>query len=215
MSTSARRWRAGWDEKENWQIAVKLTTYERGGLGDVGQLVLWVVQNAPFPPTVNEVVEQLMTDGDPFAPKGVDSQRIQVRAALDRMRRRGLVESRILEGRHLRWLLPADSSPEMPASLPRLGPKPISDGEWRAVRAHIPAPSRRRTLETATRSFLLAIIQEVSNDGPLLLGLTQQKRFLRWQNLRVWDGVATALSDRFSRTDASALEAKILAQLEP
>lgn len=189
---------------------MKTERYARAQLSEVGQQLYWIIENAQVPPSVNELVEHLMIDGDPLAPRGVVDQRDRVHNILHNMRRRGLVQSMRQDG-FLRWVVPGASlsMASGPASLG--GPEPISDSEWAVVRLHLPLPARRQSSEVNTRAFLLAVIREALNDGPLRLTPGQCKRFIAWRQLAVWQQVTEAVPNLISASDIAVVEKRISA----
>lgn len=202
-------WATG-DENENWKIILKTEGYERAQLSDVGQQVCWIIDNAQVPPSVREIVEHLMIDGDPLAPRSVEDQRDRVHNILHNMRRRGLVQSVRQDGL-LRWMMPGASPPATSSPANLGGPAPISDSEWAVLRWHLPLPARRRSSEVNTRAFLLAVMREARSEGPLRLTPGQSKRFMAWRQLSVWQQVTGALPDRISASDIAAVEERIVA----
>ena len=201
------KWRAEQGENKNWEISLKTEAYERKKLSEVGEQIFWIIQNASQPPTVQEIVEHLMIDGNPMAPRTVKQQRNGVQNVLQSMRRRGLVESHH-QGEGLRWALSGECPPSVQPPSPQHA-APITDSEWAVLRWHLPLPARRRSSEENTRLFILAVIMEAANEDFMGLMPGQQKRFLSWLHLKVWDEVVGVLGGRFTKADLETVARKI------
>lgn len=151
-----------------------------------------------------------MVDGDPLAPRSVEDQRNRVHNILHNMRRRGLVQCVRQDGL-LRWMVPGASprATSSPANFEAAAP--LSDAEWAMVRLHLPLSARRRSSEVNTRAFLLAVVREALNEGPLRLTPGQSKRFMAWRQLGVWQQVTEVIPDRMSASEIAVVEERILA----